>query len=770
MGGIAIWSMHFVGNRAIILAQNQPELQIVYSGGFTAISFFLPIIVLLLAFVASGTNNHVSWWRIGGGGALAGGAICGMHYISNASIANYDVVYKLGNVIGSAIIAVTATIVALFVFFLLRASWTNSWWKRALSAILLAGGVSGMHWCASTGTSYRLTSVHEYGQSSRNIIVIVVTVLSFVAALIVAGIAIHGQNVARSSASKARQIVLAAAIFDQSGRILVNPEGLLPSEKVTNSYFEKTPSDAFNIDNPLFSWMFQASRNWGDISGLISGIAHHLESLAGPGRGRSVRMIRDDGQLIENYDNVFRELFCLAAASLAASLKEQLTSIGVLWDEILPTGKVRLYHTGENVTGDSETSDSVSMNNTPSGQGSLMFLVRRLENTQDVERMEAAGYRFADVHQVSGIIRSGMQITSPHLDQTFLNMARYGKHNTLMKQGIYLGFFGIRARIGGQGFDVLVERAAHQLLPTAKLPMLRLEPWHAEFLRKYEGFSLPRLHQRLLAVSADSQEAAFASDLYDAIDVLTARVNDRIFQEAVIHSRTVQVPCQSLGTDVVGECTMITLHLIIPIHYTLSSPGYELVPLSLLKMHQMVHKNSPHRSIFTQHLHRELAPIIKGAHSPAAGDEWHRKRPKKRFSLWRRSNATVYPVDVEGNAIPIEIMRKPSASSETGSTLNLWSGPINPKSISDDAISIDRPLGGGILVSQEIKVAVTSEAQGMHSLDQEINSNLSRPRRKNQFDVDEEARAIGWTAVTSGNHSEETTFVDELFSHCVEKL
>ena len=67
---------HYIGNRAIELADGQLELQIAYSAGFTALSFFIPIMVLLLAFIAAGTNQ-VSWYRIGGGGSLAGGAICG---------------------------------------------------------------------------------------------------------------------------------------------------------------------------------------------------------------------------------------------------------------------------------------------------------------------------------------------------------------------------------------------------------------------------------------------------------------------------------------------------------------------------------------------------------------------------------------------------------------------------------------------------------------------------------------------------------------------
>lgn len=177
MGGISIWCMHYIGNRAIDIGNGESQLQIVYSSGFTALSFFMPILVLIAAFVAIGTNEQVSWWRVAVGGTLAGAAICGMHYLGNASISNYVCVYDPANVVGAALIAVAASIIALSVFFVFRAAWTNAWWKRSTSAVLLAGAVSGMHWCASTGTQYKLLSLAGTNQLSRNTTVIVVICL-----------------------------------------------------------------------------------------------------------------------------------------------------------------------------------------------------------------------------------------------------------------------------------------------------------------------------------------------------------------------------------------------------------------------------------------------------------------------------------------------------------------------------------------------------------------------------------------------------------------
>jgi NO-binding membrane sensor protein with MHYT domain len=99
MGGVAIWCMHFIANCAIVLGNREPALQIVYNKTFTAISFFVPIVVLLAAFMLIGANENVRLVRLVPGGALTGLAICGMHYLGQAGIANYTSVYDIGRVV-----------------------------------------------------------------------------------------------------------------------------------------------------------------------------------------------------------------------------------------------------------------------------------------------------------------------------------------------------------------------------------------------------------------------------------------------------------------------------------------------------------------------------------------------------------------------------------------------------------------------------------------------------------------------------------------------
>lgn len=138
----------------------------------------MPIVVLLAAFIAVGTNKVVSWRRVAAGGILCGAAICGMHYLGNASITNYACIYRLAYVVGAATISIMASTVALAIFFIFRAMWVTSWRKRTISALVLAGAVSGMHWCAVVGTRYRLVHIKsKENKLSRSATVIVVICL-----------------------------------------------------------------------------------------------------------------------------------------------------------------------------------------------------------------------------------------------------------------------------------------------------------------------------------------------------------------------------------------------------------------------------------------------------------------------------------------------------------------------------------------------------------------------------------------------------------------
>ncbi|KAI5457240.1 hypothetical protein BGZ63DRAFT_427961 [Mariannaea sp. PMI_226] len=817
MGGISIWCMHFIGNRAIDIADGQAELQVAYSSGFTAISFFVPILVLLAAFISVGTNSRVSWWRLCVGGLLCGTAVCGMHYLGNASIANYVCVYRASYVIGSAIIAVVASIVALAMFFVFRAAWASSWWKRAISAVILAGAVSGMHWCAAVGTRYRLTKMKPEGnEPSRTATVIVVICLSLAACFIIAGSAILRARSMRKTALRAQQITLGTAIFDKDGRILVNNDGIIPSTVVTDSFLEKHSKEGFNIGHPSFHWMFHASRNWNSVSSLISGMRHHLSLLPRSGRDRDgrhgIQLINEHGELIHNYDVIFRELFCLAASALSDRLRDPITSVGVLWDEILPTGAIgkrARTQLQKNMSRKSST-DHGSLAENHGGdvekgthlwdqeyaRGSLMFLVRRVETDRDAEKYVSAGYRFAETQQVSGIIRTSMQIKSPGFEQKLRDMATYTTRQQQSHAGVQLGFFAIRARPNSLGFEIMVRKAARQMLPSVALPILSLRAWHIQFLRRFEHMKVSEILRILTGqetISQNPKEENFAGQFAESIQRLRDWTQEPLFDEATLTTTVVELPSREDESS--GQPCMIAMRLMIPIHSSLSSPTCEFVPLSFFKMHQVPAKFGQE---FTRGIHEEFGSIIKKS---AANADVPEDRGFNLFSKFRPSGSTNASVGDGSASSNSKMGRRESIpdSVRTSSTINLY----QPENM-DRARSVDygdehyagrgdltpvRPSYGGIMVFQEIKidieddsrksngahltknesleaVAVESAGSNMSNMGAGIEMQSIRHLGTNvQVGPTESSHGEG---ALPGDVSQVVSFVDVLFSECME--
>ena len=176
MGAVAIWAMHFIGNRAITMGNGDAALQIAYSPAYTAGSFFLPICVVAIAFYLFTVTEAVNIAGVATGGFTTGVAVCGMHYLGQGGIANYQTVYDWRYIVGAAIIAVAASTLALGIFFYFKSVWINTWWKRTVCGCLLAMAVSGMHWVATVGTSYRFRQISQGDGSglSRRATVIVV--------------------------------------------------------------------------------------------------------------------------------------------------------------------------------------------------------------------------------------------------------------------------------------------------------------------------------------------------------------------------------------------------------------------------------------------------------------------------------------------------------------------------------------------------------------------------------------------------------------------
>ena len=496
--------------------------------------------------------------------------------------------------------------------------------------------------------------------------------------------------------------------------------------------------------------MFRASRNWGTITAVVAKMASHIGSLTQDGNasGRSgVKLVGDDGMLVKDYDLILRELFCLAASALASRMSDTLANVGVLWDEIFVTGdSSKLSGTLPSSRG--SDSDRIGQRKDKSifhslaekglstahlqeyGRGCLMFLVRQIDSKRDVERLEAAGYRFAEIHQVAGGIRSSMQIKSTELESRLRLMSSYDEQGAVPGPGVHLGMFAVRARLDRRGFDVLVQQSARNLLPTIPMPMDHLETWQSQFISEHQSMTIAALLRRLGDMDYSSKkEKLLAAELLSAISTLRGSLDDARFDEATLLPREVQVPCFTREkTPRPSTCTLIALRLVLPIHANVHSAQCEFTPLNLFKLRQLMYEGSPHHVEFSHMVHRDISytPMDTGRRDSMAT----RRTGMKNTSLSRAlgSMARLFPGRGQGRTIPIkmeatrsqeQLSKVPShpssvfqatddGSFDYGHKLGSVSVPSTAEGVADKELQqhSTKQLFGGIMVSQEIMVDV----------------------------------------------------------------
>lgn len=389
MSCVGIWGMHFIGMNFRLEPVPGQSWYISFSAAFTVFSLIVPFVALVLAFVFVDYFT-LRPWRIAVSGILTGCIVGLMHYSASMKC-NFHVSYAPAQTVVSIVLACICAIVALTLFFRLRAQWQDSWQRRLLCSFILAMGVSGMHYIGSWGTSYRMRPSRVYdleklknGRHSNMTVVIIVAVMCFVIVVASTFMSVSDVLSARETRKKARKIVLASASFDHMGRLLVQADGSLPLVVLEENVLRHTEVlDALDSRSEIFQWLFAVSWAWNIVVPFLDAIAKrvgqrpdqatdHSSCREGEQRSRSWharlarklgvdalsrRERRDERQaniqaaagatsynagIAQSFRNLalydFRDRVVEAAHRLADQLEVPLEDVGVFYDHNLPTG------------------------------------------------------------------------------------------------------------------------------------------------------------------------------------------------------------------------------------------------------------------------------------------------------------------------------------------------------------------------------------------------------------------------------------------------
>lgn len=503
---------------------------------------------------------------------------------------------------------------------------------------------------------------------------------------------------------------------------------------------------------------------------------HHVITAKGarPGtKSAELALVDDDGKPIEDYSIIFRELFCVAAAELTSELKWPIEKAGILFDDVMNTGR-ELKGKPKKRTPGARRRDIESQGTLLPviGRGQLLFLVQ-IAGRKDVEHLQGAGFRFTNVDHVTSMLGHSMQINTKDLHHNFALMREYATQSQMLEPGVHVACFAIRASTRGR-FDVMVRKDARNQLPTMQMPLQTLTGTHLEFLEVMDGWTLDacirELKVKLNEGAQGAEEQKFAQQLHTTFDALREEMQDGFIDDARLISKPVKAPCTPTEKGGRPGCAkLICFRIIIPVHIRVPSVKLDFVPLSFFKTEQRVFTNSSDHAIFARKVHREFAPILtqaknhfreqNSANSNTGSMLGIPTQRRDRISQASMVN-DLTPAACKESRFPIHRLRPICSAAVT----TLWEKVTDPSSLMPKRKSeVQDGKFGGIMVSQE----VTVDNRRAHSptLD-EHNIEMKPIIRKGADGSERRMVRMGTMGTASKEDEDPPSYVDELFVIC----
>ncbi|KAI9263534.1 hypothetical protein EDC94DRAFT_560752 [Helicostylum pulchrum] len=514
MGGVGIWSMHFIGNNSLtITIKGGDKHQLSYATGFTFVSLIVAILTMFLAFAFVGITEEAKIARIIPSGIIAGFGIVSMHYLGQVAIDFFVMRNKLPIVAAAAVIAVCAVTAALFIFFKLREQWANQWYKRLGCAMLMGVAVCGMHYTALVGTVYYTPDDIAGGPPTPllgtgaliGIIAAIVVVACIILFVIGTKNSIENHSMLFQKEIPHKRLILDTIFFDTHGRMLVKVDGIVPMKEILNEIPEDETHEAFSTSHPLFTRLFDTTMQWSKQSS--------------EGSSESVNRVTYNAQNGGYYDAV-DDAFLTAANQLVEELRfSKLSDLGHLFDSILCTNTIskksmfsqgskkkpplrrtsstssylisskdrsskdRFSKSSTTLPEDATVIDifnnpvSHSFANNPSltirdsdTEDRHIFLVKKIESNKDLVNLLSIGFRFAEPIFISKTMGERLHVPSDYLLNYFKDMLQMTE--TVTTFAVFVGLFTlIEDEETGDMPYIIIEKQKRYRFPMVQLTL-----------------------------------------------------------------------------------------------------------------------------------------------------------------------------------------------------------------------------------------------------------------------------------------------------------
>ncbi|KAH9816500.1 hypothetical protein DFH28DRAFT_965441 [Melampsora americana] len=520
-----------------------------------------------------------------------------MHYSAGFS-ASFRREYDSSKLASSIILACFASTAALVVFFRFQSQWQHNWWKRLLCAILLATGVCGMHYLGLSGTQWYVPvdriEGFSLGAKSSTVMTIAISIMCFGVCIISLMIILSDFLVTRESRRKARRVAIASVIFDKTGRVLVNLDGMLPMSEVETDLPLKDITQELNIRQSTFQWLYAISCDWSIIDPFIPRIVARSLGLEGKEkkgwngfsfRNKKAPGTSDGSSKSAAQITLFKDR-CLEATQVLSNLiGVPISNMGVLFDNVLRTGTRVMppspeVKSSKLVRNDEESSVFSVAAPAQRQQGIMLFLVRELVNSEQdsAEHYLRRGFRFADPRWLSPILSDRAGVPKIEIDGLLDQLklyARRGMKPCVRSSGSYVGFFAVRPSISRQGgIDTLVYQFARHQIPAYRLPDVEviteeMRAWIVSMsgrsMKDIGEYCLKEVNKNVDMPGRKAEDMwIFKSSLILAIDAMINNLSmfDKLSEKSFLSAEIVEVP--SSDDDSTSTASMVIFHAAFP--------------------------------------------------------------------------------------------------------------------------------------------------------------------------------------------------------------
>jgi signal transduction histidine kinase len=243
--GSGIWAMHFLGMLAFRL-----PIPVGYDVPLTLLSLLLPILVSGIALWRVG-RPQVGLKGLAGSGVLMGLGINTMHYTGMAALRMRPAIeYDPGLFTLSALIAVLASIGALWIGFKLRHNIPHAWLARIGAAVALGCAISGMHYTGMAAAHFPAGSICMAASRgvSQDGLAVMVVIASFGILTIALLVSVFDASLERHSRLLAAS---QAAVEERQGMLVREREARSQAESVSAMKDEFLATLSHELRTPL---------------------------------------------------------------------------------------------------------------------------------------------------------------------------------------------------------------------------------------------------------------------------------------------------------------------------------------------------------------------------------------------------------------------------------------------------------------------------------------------------------------------------------------